>query len=139
MTPRFLLDTGIVSAPMLKTPNPAIVRRLEEHGYESAIAAPVWHELMYGCSRLPAGRRRQALECYLRDVVQGSFPILAYDEAAAAWHGIERTRLESLGKAAPFTDGQIAAVAHINGLTLATLNVRDFSGFKDLDVTNWLA
>ena len=75
MTLRYLLDTSIVSVPMSKTPNPQLITRLDEHGHESAIAAPVWHELTYGCRRLPKGKRRDVLESYLHDVVQASFPI----------------------------------------------------------------
>ena len=137
MTLQYLLDTSIVSAPVSKTPNPHIVKRLHEHGHECAIAAPVWHELTYGYRRLPKGKRRDAIEHYLRDVVQASFPILPYDEAAATWHGHERARLESLGKPAPFTDGQIGAIAHANDLVLVTLNDKDFARFKGLQVTNW--
>ena len=137
MTLRYLLDTSIVSAPMTKTPPPHLIKRLEVHGHESAIAAPVWHELTYGCRRLPRGKRRDALDSYLHEVVQASFPILAYDEAAATWHGHERARLEALGRPAPFVDGQIAAIAHANGLALITLNVKDFARFKELDVADW--
>ncbi len=137
VTLRFLLDTSVVSVPMSKVPDPHIIKRLEVYGHESAIGAPVWHELTYGCRRLLRGKRRDALEGYLHDVVHASFPILPYDEVAATWHGYERARLESLGKPAPFTDGQIAAIAHANGLTLVTANVRDFTRFKDLNVTNW--
>ena len=72
-------------------------------------------------------------------MVKASFPILAYDEAAATWHGQERARLEGLGRSAPFTDGLIASIAHVNGLTLVTFNVKDFARFKDLSVTNWTA
>jgi predicted nucleic acid-binding protein len=32
---------------------------------------------------------------------------------------------------------QIAAVAHVHGLVLVTVNVKDFAGFKELEVTNW--
>lgn len=137
MTLRYLLDTGIVSSPASKIPNPEIVKRLGTHAQECAIAAPVWHELTFGSSRLPAGKRRDALEAYLRDVVQASFPILPYDEASAAWHGAERARLEASGRPAPYADGQIAAVAHVNGLVLVTLNVADFSRFKDLELQDW--
>lgn len=137
MTLRFLLDTSVVSAPVSKTPPPHVINRLEDHGHESAIAAPVWHELTYGCRRLPKGKRRDAVDTYLHDVVKASFPILAYDEAAATWHGHERARLEGLGTTAPFIDGQIAAIAHVNGLTLVTFNVRDFARYRDLNVTNW--
>jgi tRNA(fMet)-specific endonuclease VapC len=126
-----------VSAPVSKTPDAAILERLDERGPECAIAAPVWHELTYGCRRLPKGERRAALEAYLRDVVRGSFPILPYDEAAATWHGEERARLEALGRPAPFVDGQIAAIAHVHGLVLATTNDRDFVHFKGLTIENW--
>ena len=122
---------------MSKTPDAAILERLDTHGPECAIAAPVWHELTYGCRRLPKGKRRTALEAYLRDVVHGSFPILPYDEAAATWHGEERTRLEEMGRPAPFVDGQIAAIAHVNGLVVATMNDKDFVRFKGLRVENW--
>jgi tRNA(fMet)-specific endonuclease VapC len=120
-----------------KTPDREILHRLDEHGPECAIAAPVWHELTFGCRRLPKGKRRAALEAYLRDVVHGAFPILPYDEAAAAWHGEERARLESLGHPAPFVDGQIAAIAHVYGLVVVTTNDKDFVRFKGLSIQNW--
>lgn len=137
MNVRFLLDTSIVSSPISKEPNAGVLRRLEEHGHECAIAAPVWHELTFGCQRLPRSKRRTAIKAYLESVVQASFPVLAYDREAARWHGVERARLEALGKPAPFVDGQIAAIAHVNQLTLVTANVKDFARFKDVDVVNW--
>jgi tRNA(fMet)-specific endonuclease VapC len=137
VTIRYLLDTNIVSAPVSKKPDTQILEGLDQHGPECAIAAPVWHELTYGCRRLPKGRRRIGLEAYLRDVVRGAFPNLPYDEAAAEWHGEERARLESLGRPAPFVDGQIAAIAHVHGLVLVTTNDHDFVRFKALKVENW--
>lgn len=107
------------------------------HGHECAVAAPVWHELTYGCQRLPRGKRRKAIEIYLHDVVLASFPVLAYDEAAARWHGQERARLEELGRAPPYVDGQIAAIAHVSEMVLVTANVKDFAGFKDVKIENW--
>ena len=137
MTLRYLLDTSIVSSPIARIPDTNIVHRLDEHGSECAIAAPVWHELTYGYRRLPRGRRRVALETYLKDVIRASFPILPYDDAAATWHGHERARLEALGRPAPYVDGQIAAIAHVSRLVLVTLNTRDFSRFADVKVENW--
>jgi tRNA(fMet)-specific endonuclease VapC len=101
------------------------------------IPAPVWHELTYGCRRLPRGKRRAALETYLHEVVERTFDILPYDQAAARWHGIERARLASLGRTAPFVDGQIAAIARINDLVLVTINTRDFRYFEELQVEDW--
>jgi tRNA(fMet)-specific endonuclease VapC len=134
---RFLLDTTIVSAPVAKTPSKRVIKRLTEHGLRCAIAAPVWHELIYGCDRLPAGKRRAALESYLHDVVRPSFPILPYDEAAAAWHGKERSRLERVGGPRPFVDGQIAAIAWTRDLTLVTTNTNDFEAFEGLLLEDW--
>lgn len=137
MSPRYLLDTSTISSPISKSPHPEVLRRLALHGHECAIAAPVWHELTYGCQRLPHGKRRKAIEIYLHDVVLASFPVLAYDEAAARWHGKERARLEDLGRAPPYVDGQIAAIAHISETILVTSNVRDFAGFKDVKIEDW--
>ena len=137
MTARFLLDTSMISEPMKKAPDATVVAKIEAHAPESAIAAPVWHELQYGCQSLPAGKRRTALEAYLKEVVHASFPILPYDEEAAAWHAEERVRLDTVGTPAPFVDGQIAAIAWRSGLTLVTANVRDFQRFKGLKIENW--
>lgn len=138
MTLRYLLDTSIVSNPASRTPDTRLLERLDADAPECAIGAPVWHELVFGCRRLPRGQRRVALEGYLEDVVRRSFPILSYDDAAAAWHGQERARLEALGQSAPFVDGQIAAIARVHELVLVTANVKDFSRFRGLKVENWL-
>lgn len=93
--------------------------------------------MSYGCARLPSGKRRDAIERYLEDVVLASFPVLPYDEAVARWHAHERARLDALGQPAPYVDGQIAAIALTNGLVLVTSNVKDFAHFRDLTVESW--
>jgi tRNA(fMet)-specific endonuclease VapC len=137
VTLRFLLDTGIVSAPVAATPDRKVIKRIGQHGPQCAIAAPVWHEMVYGCRRLPAGKRRAALEDYLQNVVHASLPILPYDETAAAWHGQERARLETIGRTPHFVDGQIAAIAHSHDLVLVTTNPKDFDEFEGLKVIDW--
>lgn len=138
MSLKYLLDTSVVSSPISRIPNAGVLRLLHEVGRACAIGAPVWHELIYGCERLPrGGRRRQALQQYLAEVVRVSFPILPYDERAAAWHGRERARLDAQGKTAPWVDGQIASIAATNGLVLVTRNRRDFANFLDLTVEDW--
>lgn len=134
---RFLLDTSVVSEPFQRQPDPAILRRLEDCEGECALAAPVWHELLYGLRRLPESRRKAGLAAYLLDVVRPSFPILPYDAAAAEWHGTERARLEARGTPAPFVDSQIAAIARTNGLILVTHNLRHFSRFDGLAIETW--
>jgi len=69
--------------------------------------------------------------------VRRSLPILAYDAAAAAWHASERARLQAAGKTSPFVDGQIAAIAKVNDLTLVTSNHQDFAHFEELRLEDW--
>jgi tRNA(fMet)-specific endonuclease VapC len=137
VTLRYLLDTSVVSEPALASPNARLVRRLEQRATQCAIGAPVWHELVYGAARLPEGRRQVALDFYVQSVVRERFPILPYDTAAAEWHARERARLESAGKSLPFVDGQIAAIAATRSLVLVTANRRHFTGFQELEVTDW--
>ncbi len=137
MSLKYLLDTNVVSEPLRPSPSRAVLRRLASHEGETAIASIVWYELRFGCARLSASRRREAIERYLEDVVLVSFPVLDYDRAAAEWHARERVRLEAAGKTPPFVDGQIAAIACVNDLTLVTANKADFRGFKGLRVEGW--
>jgi len=137
MNARFLLDTNVLSEPVMKNPNQAVMQRLKQHQTEVATAALVWHELIYGCARLSESNKKQILQKYLAEVVGPSVIILPYDEAAAAWHGRERARLSSIGKTPPFVDGQIAAVAAVNDLILVTRNTSDFEQFAGLTIENW--
>ena len=133
----YLLDATVVSEPRRPKPAAGIVRGLRAHEGVSAIPAPVWHELRFGCAQLPRSRRRAVIERYLEEVVLASFPVLAYDRDAADWHARERARLSGTGQVPPFVDGQIAAIAYVNGLTLITLNTSHFVGFKGLRVQSW--
>ena len=133
----YLLDTNVVSEPLRPEPSEGVVRKLRIHGEESAIPAPVWHELRFGCARLPPSRRRDTLERYLEDVVLASFPVLDYDQEAADWHARQRARLVAAGQTPPFVDGQIAAIAHVNDLIVVTSNDRDFEDFQGIRVERW--
>lgn len=139
MSLRFLLDTNVVSEPLRPVPDPGVIHQLRRHHGVTAIATAVWHELVFGVARLPDSRKRRSIESYLQDVVSPGFPILPYDEEAADWHARERARLEAEGQPPSFTDGLIAAVAHVNGLTLVTANQKHFTPFRDLPLADWRA
>ena len=72
-----------------------------------------------------------------RLIISIKMTILPYDEQAAEWHANERARLASLGQMPAFVDGQIAAVAKVNGLILVTRNTPDFEIFSGLKLENW--
>ncbi|MEW6077496.1 MAG: type II toxin-antitoxin system VapC family toxin [Thermodesulfobacteriota bacterium] len=133
----FLLDTNIISEMVKKTPNAGVMNKLELHQDKLFTAAPVWHELNFGCQRLPASSRKKQLEIFLETVIRQTMGILPYDATVAALHAAERARLSATGKTPSFVDGQIAAIAMINNLTLVTRNLNDFKLFKKLSLENW--
>jgi tRNA(fMet)-specific endonuclease VapC len=137
LTLRYLLDTNVISEPLRSKPSKGILDRIRKHEGEIAIAAIVWHELLFGCARLAEGARRTAIERYLHEIVAVSFPILSYDRAAAEWQALERARLVAKGKTPSFVDAQIAAIAHVGDLTLVTANKSHFLQFQNLRVEHW--
>jgi tRNA(fMet)-specific endonuclease VapC len=134
MSLQYLLDTNVLSEPLRPAPDRRVLRWIEKHREQAATAAPVWHELRFGCNRLPPSTKRQMLERYLEEVLEPSLPVLPYDREAADWHAEERARLTSMGRTPAFVDGQIAAVAAVNDLTVVTLNPRQFRPFQSLAV-----
>lgn len=134
---KYLLDTNVLSEPLLQRPNVDVVRNLEEHRGTLATASTVWHEMLFGCYRLPPSARRAAIQKYLDEVIRSSVPILPYNAGAARWHAAERARLTGIGRTPPFADGQIAAVAKTNDLILVTSNVSDYEEFENLRVEDW--
>ena len=63
--------------------------------------------------------------------------ILPYDQLAADWYAKERARLHLQGKTCAYADGEIAAIAVSNKLTLVTRNIQDFQNFQNLSLQNW--
>ena len=137
MTVHYLLDTNILSEPTRPRPNERITERLSAHRMGVATATPVLHELLYGMQCLPLSPRRQQIERYVIGVVRAQMTIFDYDVAAAEWHARERARLISIGRTPTFIDGQIAAIAAINGLILVTTNTADFQYFDGLQLEDW--
>jgi len=137
VTLRYLLDTNVISEPLRPQPDARTLDTLRQHQGAVAIATVVWHELWYGCERLPDSARRSAIEHYLVQVVAATIPLLPYHDQAAIWHARERARLAALGRTPPFANGQIAAIAHTNRLTLVTFNTADYADFAGLSVEDW--
>ena len=133
---RFLLDTNVLSEPARPIPDPLVLQRIGRHRARIATAAPAFHELCFGVLLLPSGARRTKLELYLRRV-EAWVTVLPYDDQAARWHASERARLRAAGKTPAFVDGQIAAIAAANGLTLVTANTGDFADFAGLRIADW--
>jgi tRNA(fMet)-specific endonuclease VapC len=135
--PRYLLDTNVISEPIRPRPDQAVMAHLKRHQGELATAAVVWHELLFGCQRLPRSARRTMIESYCYEVVLPTVIILPYGTEAAAWHATIRASLLQSGKTLTFVDGQIAAIAKVNDLILVTRNVKDYRPFSGIKIENW--
>ena len=133
----YLLDTNTISEVEKVPPNPYVVAQLNQHHRQIGLAAISWHEILYGYHRLPESKRKQRIQNFITRTISSRIPILAYDAAAAKWFAIERARLTGIGRTPSYSDGQIAAIADTNNLTLVTRNVADFSDFNGLTIENW--
>jgi predicted nucleic acid-binding protein len=126
---RFLLDTNVVSDWVKPQPNAGLKAWLagadEDSLYLSVVTIA---ELKRGAERLPAGRRRKALETWLhRDILlRFERRILAIDVAIAETWGRVTARCEDIGRPIGSIDAFIAATAELYDLTLVTRNDSDF-------------
>ncbi|MCA9545748.1 MAG: type II toxin-antitoxin system VapC family toxin [Myxococcales bacterium] len=136
MSLRYLLDTNVLSELARPRAAPQVMAAVEAARGSTATSATVWHELLRGTARLAEGRRKQDLQAWLVRI-EAAIPILPYDAEAARWHAQQSARLMGLGRPPPYADGQIAAVAAVNGLVLVTRNVKDFEGYEGLLVEDW--
>jgi tRNA(fMet)-specific endonuclease VapC len=132
----YLLDTNVVSELTKPQPDAAVVLRLRQRESECAISAITLEELAFGGARLQSPQRRTWFTEWLAGL-STRMPALPFDDTAALWLGRERARLQALGRPAPRTDGELAAVAVTHGLTLVTRNRRDFEGFEGLQIQVW--
>ncbi len=133
----YLLDSNILSEPARAKPDEKLLQQLADHDGEYATAAIVWHELVYGCELLATSKRKKQLQSYLAMLLANGLTILPFDQAAASWYGKERARLQRQGKTCAYADGEIAAIAVTQQLTLVTRNTQDFGNFQNLSLQNW--
>lgn len=134
-----LLDTNVVSEAMRPSPDPVVIGWLDNLPEPDIwISAVTVAEIRLGIALLPEGSRRDMLFEMAEKMFQEDFSgqCLPFDCEAArecAMIVAERTRL---GRPISLEDAQIAAVALVGGLTLATRNIKDFSDIKGLSLVN---
>lgn len=133
----YLLDSNILLEPARLKPDDNVLQQFADHDGEYATAAIVCHELVYGCELLAASKRRKQLQSYLAMLLANSLNVLPFDQATADWYAKERTRLQRQGQTCAYADGEIAAIAAIQNLTLVTRNTQDFGNFQNLTLQNW--
>jgi len=126
----FLLDTSIVSEWAKPRPNARVVAWLaavdEDRTFLSVVTIA---ELRAGVERLARGKRREALDRWLRDDVSARFGsrILPVDLAIADRCGRIVARCAERGRSIAAMDALIAATASVHGLAIVTRNVALFA------------
>ena len=133
-----LLDTNVVSEVMKTRPAEAVVAWLNSQGSERLYVSTITiGEIAYGLRILPDGKRRFGLRERFERFVTLAFEqrVLSYDEPAARIYGELMGDRRELGLRMSVPDGQIAAIASLNHLAVATRNVVDFENCG-IDVVN---
>jgi len=125
-----LVDTNVVSETMRAAPDPAVIAWLDAQAAESLYLSSVsMAELLLGIAVLPEGRRKSELGSSLLSQAVAFFGdrVLSFDVPAARAYATLVSRARAGGHAIGVADGQIAAIATVHGLAVAT---RDRSPFE---------
>jgi predicted nucleic acid-binding protein len=127
----FLLDTNVLSEfSRTGAPNQQVDRWLNITREESLFASVLtFAEIRRGIELLPSGKRRTQLERWQEEVV-ASFAtrLLPVSQAIADRWAVLSAQAQRRGTPLSNIDGLIAATALEHDLTLATRNVKDFTG-----------
>jgi len=130
-----LVDTNVISELTRDTPSAQIISFFVEHD-ELWLSTIVVHELKFGIELLPLGHRRDRIYSVFTDLVsQYSDRILPLGDSEATQAAIYRAQRHRAGRDLELGDALIAGTAKVNGLALATGNIRDFE-YLDLEVIN---
>ena len=124
-----LLDTNVVSALMLRAPDPAVVQWLDDQPAESIWTTAITvFEVRTGLELLQPSRRRQELEVAFSALLERDLDgrVHAFDEAAAIHAGTVAAQQQRAGRPSEIRDVQIAGIAKARRATLATRNTRHF-------------
>lgn len=126
----YLLDTNILSETIRKQPNPKVKAWLaglpQFRIYLSSFSIA---EIEQGIGLQADPVKSQRLKVWLESTVLPAFDgrILPFDTAAARVYGAWIAAGRKAGRVPSSTDAQIAAIAYIHGLTIATRNTPDFA------------
>jgi hypothetical protein len=137
-----VLDTNVVSEPLRRRPDKAVVDWLDGQDAEALYLTTVTvAELLVGLEALPKGRRRTALQHAVREGLLPRFHgrILPFDQRAAEAFALIDLGARAAGNTISFADAAIAAVAASKGFIVATRNARDFRGTQVKLLDPWSA
>lgn len=135
---RILLDTNVLSELMRPRPAAIVLHWFSAQAGQTqfVVSAITQAEILLGISLLPAGRKRSALAEAAAALFDEEFRggNLAFDEHAAPGYAAIVAQRTRQGAPISVEDAQIAAIAALHRLPLATRNIRDFENLPGLVV-----
>ena len=121
----YLVDANILSEPTKPSPSAKVVDWLRDNEKDLVVDPIILGEIRFGILLLPASHRRRKLERWFTQGV-AKISCLPWEAATGLRWAKLLADLRAAGDAMPIKDSLIAATALMNGLTIATRNVRDF-------------
>jgi len=133
-----LLDTNVWSELTRPAPSRRVAGWLGENEQRLAISAVALAELRFGIARLPEGARKTRLLSFWQTTKeQFKGRTFAFDERAAEVYGDMAAAAERNGRRLNVADAQIAAIALVHKIPLATRDNRDFEATGVKLVNPW--
>jgi predicted nucleic acid-binding protein len=133
-----LVDTNVISELSKPAPNPRVVKWVDDNERGGLwLSAITVAELLTGLAELPEGKRKTDLTELVNELMARYQATRVYfdDDAAEKYAAIVTAR-KRIGRPMEVFDAQIASIAVSNGLTLATMNTKDFEGIEGLTVVD---
>ena len=132
-----LVDTNVLSELMRPKPDERVLHWLDlQPAANLWISAITRAEINLGLALLPEGKRKQSLINISEIMFNEDFPnrCLAFEQHAADCYARIVSARKKLGVAISVEDAQIAAIALVNSLAIATRNIKDFSNINGLEI-----
>lgn len=134
-----LLDTNVLSEFMRPLPADEVVAWLDAQvSGEVWVCAVTRAEIELGVALMPDGQCKMALQQAAEAMFTQDFAgrCLPFDDQAATCYARIVALRTQIGRPISVEDAQIAAIALVYGLVLATRNERDFELIEGLSVIN---
>ncbi|HEY1660019.1 MAG TPA: type II toxin-antitoxin system VapC family toxin [Candidatus Sulfotelmatobacter sp.] len=134
-----ILDTNVLSALMLRVPEPIVAAWLDRQPEASIWTTSITlFEIRFGLEAMPFGRRQAALlEDLNKLLVSIDHRITSFDADAAHHAGVLMASRKREGRPRELRDTMIAGIVLSRHATLATRNIRDFDDVGAKLVDPW--
>jgi predicted nucleic acid-binding protein len=137
-----LLDTNVISEPLKPLPSRKVVDWLDAQMPDTLyLSATAYAESLTGFERMPEGRRRTDLIAAFSRLIVAVIGdrVIPFNQASAGVHAKLMAGAAAKGVTVSFADCQIAAVAKLHDLTVATRDTGPFLAMGVRVIDPWEA